>query len=571
MEEQVNRGVIPPAGQSGAEEAKRLRWLILYRFLAVLLLLLFTFSFQLAGGDDPLPPGARGAYFVAALAGLLTVLYLFLLRIPVDPGFHVRLQGLGDILLVTSLVHGTGGAESVYVVLYSLVIIYAVLFLGRHGGLMAASLSTLFYGFLLNLEYYRVLLPPAGLEGPYIHSGGYIFSRLFILAASFYVIALLASFVVEREKQARMLLTEKEDAFEKLDLLYRSIVESVDSGIMTVDREGRVKSFNASAERITGFSFPEIRDLPVETLFSGITAFIENPSAAGGTRRFNRFENKFILKGEKERILGFSLSPLADPEGNPIGRIVIFQDLTAIKSMEKEMERTRRLALVGEMAAVLAHEIRNPLSSISGSVQLLKKDLHSDRSTEKLMDIILWGKDQLEALLRDFLLLARPGAGELSPVDPGHLVDTVVDSLRYGPEWNENIRYAPSFRGTGMVLGSPSELRQVFTNIVANALQSMPEGGELAVTVDTVEEGEGRFSVEVKVADTGCGIEEERMEKIFEPFYTTKERGTGLGLAIVSRILTGHGGRIQLSSRVGEGTTAAVRLPLHEQGNTAER
>ena len=571
MDARINHGGSPPAGYGGADEVKRLRWLIFYRFLVALLLFGYALSFQIAGGDEPLPPGFKGVYSVAVLMGLLMVPYLFFLRIAGDPGVHVRLQALGDILLITVLVYATGGAASVFAVLYSLVIIYTVLFLGRYGGLMAASLSTLFYGILLNLEYHRALLPLGGLEGPYGHSGGYIFSRLFILTASFYVIALLASFVVEQEKRARALLAEKEDAFEKLDLLNRSIVESVDSGIMTVDREGRIKSFNASAERITGFSFPDIRDLPAENLFSGITSFFDRQAAPEGERRHNRFEKKFNLKGERERILGFSLSQLAGPQGENIGTIIVFQDLTAIKEMEGEMERTRRLALVGEMAAVLAHEIRNPLSSISGSVQLLKKDLHSDKSTEKLMDIILWGKDQLEALLRDFLLLARPGIGELSPVDPGHLLDSVVDSFHYGSEWNENIRYVPSFRGTGTVLGRPSELRQVFTNIVANALQAMPEGGQLAVTVETIEDGEGEFCVEVKVADTGCGIEEERMEKIFEPFYTTKERGTGLGLAIVSRIVTGHGGRIHLTSTVGTGTTVAVRLPLHEQEKVTGR
>jgi signal transduction histidine kinase len=181
------------------------------------------------------------------------------------------------------------------------------------------------------------------------------------------------------------------------------------------------------------------------------------------------------------------------------------------------------------------------------------------------MDIMTRGKDQLEALLRDFLLLARPGTGEITAVDPEVLLETVIDSFRYGPDWNEGIALTVRHEGKGVIAGRASELRQCFTNILQNALQSMPEGGTLTVATRNVDGDRPGAGLEVTVSDTGGGIEEERMEKIFEPFYTTKERGTGLGLAIVSRIVTGHGGRVRISSRPGEGTTVTVGLPLREE------
>jgi two-component system sensor histidine kinase PilS (NtrC family) len=548
----------------GGEIAGRLRRLSLYRIVGAVFLLLYTLYYGLSGSEILSPAAFRILYCVTGGLFLLSFLYFFLSPFVRPPGFHIRLQYLGDIFLITVLVYGTGGAGSVYAVLYSLVIIYAVLFLGRQGGLLTASMSTIFYGVILNLEYHGVFLPPASPEGAFSHSGDFIFTRLLIYAASFFVIAFLASFVVEQEKRTRTLLSEKESAFERLDLLYRSIVESVETGIMTVDREGRIKSFNSSAERITGFSFSAIRDLPVEHLFPGMTGFFGEEGTARRGRPHNRFEKRFVLGERGEAILGFSLSPLVAPGGTNIGRIIIFQDLTAIKEMEKEVERTRRLALVGEMAAVLAHEIRNPLSSISGSVQILKRDFHPDGSTGKLMDIMTRGKDQLEALLRDFLLLARPGTGEITAVDPEVLMETVIDSLRYGADWNERIELATRYEGKGVLAGRASELRQVFTNVLQNALQSMPEGGKLTVTTKNFDDPPPG-GLEVAISDTGGGIEEERMEKIFEPFYTTKERGTGLGLAIVSRIVSGHGGRVRISSRIGEGTTVTVRLPLHEE------
>lgn len=550
------------------ETSRRLRRLVFYRVLGALFLLLYTLYYDLSGSDI-LPPAAfRILYCVTGGLFLLSLLSYLLSPFIRSPEFHIRLQCLGDIFLITVLVYGTGGAGSVYAVLYSLVIIYAVLFLGRQGGLLTASMSTIFYGVILNLEYHGVFLPPAGPGGGLEHSGDFIFSRLLIYGVSFFVIAFLASFVVEQEKRTRNLLSEKEDAFGRLDLLYRSIVESVDTGIMTVDREGRIKSFNSSAERITGFSFSAIRDLPLDNLFPGMTGFFGEEGAAPRGRPHNRFEKRFVLGDKGEAVLGFSLSPLVEPAGGTnIGRIIIFQDLTAVKEMEKEVERTRRLALVGEMAAVLAHEIRNPLSSISGSVQILKRDLHPDRGTEKLMDIISRGKDQLEALLRDFLLLARPGMGEITAVDPEILLESVIDSLRYGPDWNDRIELASRHEGKGSLAGRMSELRQVFTNILQNALQAMPEGGTLTVMTRNVDGEPAGGGLEIAVSDTGSGIEEERMEKIFEPFYTTKERGTGLGLAIVNRIVSGHGGRVWISSRIGKGTTVTVRLPLH-QGKT---
>ncbi len=550
---------------AGGETSRRLRRLVFYRILGAFFLLLYTLYYDLSGSDILTPAAFRILYCVIGGLILLSILYYFLLPFIRWPEFHIRIQCLGDIFLITVLVYGTGGAGSVYAVLYSLVIIYAVLFLGRQGGLLTASMSTIFYGVILNLEYHGVFLPPAIPGGGLDHSGDFIFSRLLIHGVSFFVIAFLASFVVEQEKRTRTLLSEKEDAFGRLDLLYRSIVESVETGIMTVDREGRIKSFNSSAERITGYSFSTIRDLPVERLFPGMTGFFGEMGAAPRGRPRNRFERRFVLGEKGEVILGFSLSPLVEPGGTHIGRIVIFQDLTSIKEMEKEVERTRRLALIGEMAAVLAHEIRNPLSSISGSVQILKRDFHPDGSTGKLMDIMTRGKDQLEALLRDFLLLARPGTGEVAAVDPEVLLETVIDSLRYSPDWNERIALTARHEGKGVIAGRASELRQCFTNILQNALQSMPEGGTLTVTTRNIDGDRPGGSLEIAVSDTGGGIEEERMEKIFEPFYTTKERGTGLGLAIVSRIVSGHGGRVRISSRLGEGTTVTVGLPLQEE------
>ena len=508
-------------------------------------------------GTEALPETSiTSLYIIILLTYFLSFLYLLLLKTIKSFKWNIYLQSLADITLITGLVYATGGIDSVYSVFYPLVIIYSVLFLPRDGVIVIASVSTILYGTLLDLEYYGFIHPIYPFNFDYNYSAGYVFSRIFIHIVSFYIVAFLASFAVKQEKKVRKLLVEKESAFDQLDLLHKSIIESLDTGILTVDHQGDIKSFNRGAEEITGHSASEVINKRIDGIFPDFSGKADNINNA---KSQEKVENRFEMK-VSDRIFGCSISPLIDGSRRKIGKILIFQDLTTIKEMERQVEKNKRLALVGEMAASLAHEIRNPLASIGGSIQVLERDLDLDEADRRLMRIVLRGKDQLESFMKGFLLLARPNRDEREDVDIEVILDDVIESLRHTPDWYQDIEVERDSCNQAIVYGSMTELRQAIWNLILNALQSMSEGGKLKIGTRPVFIDEEEY-LEIQVNDDGCGIEEENFDNLFDPFYTTKEKGTGLGLAIVNKIVENHQGRIKIESKPGEGTSCMVLLP----------
>ncbi len=540
-------------------QIKRLRWLMFYRVITVSLFLSVAAVIQIKGMEAISQSSLYWVYVIIGLTYLLSILYVFLLKQIGDVIINIYIQSVLDVIVITALVYVTGGVESIYATLYPLVIIYCALFLGGKGVILIASFSSIMYGLLLDLEFYGIIHPIYDMPQIYSFSPGYVFSRIFTHIASFYIIAVLASFVVRQEQRTRSLLSERESAFEQLDLLHRSIIESVGSGIMTTDRSGRIRSFNRAAEEISGYVFDEIRGKKIDTVFQNIFKVMEKK---GEIR--DRFEFNLLRPGARNKILGFSVFVLIDPEGENIGNIFIFQDLTAIRNMELEVEKNKKLAFMGGMASVLAHELRTPLVSIGGSIQLLLNDLKLDKTNRKLMNIIVRGKDQLEDLANNFLYLARTGSAKHSHIKIGEILDDIIESIRFGPDWTENIDIEKKISGNNDLYGSKTEVRQIFWNIILNALQSMPDGGKLKIDTLMVK-SDGNECLKVTIADTGCGIEKENLKAVLEPFYTTKERGTGLGLAIVNKIIEIHGGELTIESEVDAGTTCTILLPRNRE------
>jgi two-component system sensor histidine kinase PilS (NtrC family) len=547
----------------------RLRWLMFSRIIIITFLLGIAAFIEIKGMESLATISASFLFKAIILTYLLSILFLFLLKNLRSLSVNIYIQGIADVALITGVVYATGGIHSIYSVFYPLVIIYSVLFLGRRGGLIIASAAGIFYGLFADLEYYRVIYPLFPIPLPdYPQHAGYFFTRIITHILSFYLIAYLASFVVEQEKKTRTLLAEKQSAFEQLDLLHRSIIESVDTGILTLDLDKRIKSFNRAASEISGLSFRDVEN----RLFSDV--FTEGPFLGGDrnhdTNRWlakTRFETPFP-SGDKTLILGGSVSPLRDHQGHTIGNIIIFQDLTEINKMRETLEKSRRLAYIGEMAACLAHEIRNPLAAISGSIQMLKEDLTRNETNEKLMQIIFRGKDQLESFLKDFLLIARPAPGVREQIDLGDTIGEVLDGLRCVEDWHEPIQVdTPVLREPLLLEANKTEIRQTLWNILLNAIQAMPGGGRLKIEAHSLRRDD-RDGLEITIEDSGSGIDQQNLKKIFEPFYTTRDKGTGLGLAVVNRIIAGYGGSILVRSEPGKGTACTIWLPDHPAVHT---
>jgi len=533
-----------------------------FRFAIASFLLGIAAIIQLRMPDSLPPQSTHAIYIIVVITYLLSILYIFLSKSIKNISINVYIQCLFDTLLVTGLVYVTGGAESVYSTLYPLIIMYSALFLGKKGAAFIASACSIFYGLLVDLEFYGVIHPIYSGTYQYSVEAGQVFLRICIHIASFYVVALLASFVVEMERKTKVLLSEKESAFDQLGILHKSIIESVGSGVMTVDLGGRIKSFNRAAEEITGIPSSDATGRIVDDVFPDFSVAMN--SVKGGKGVFpvaRRFE--IVLSAKRDAAtLGFSIYPLIDPEGNSIGRILIFQDLTTIKEMEREMEKNKKMALMGEMSAALAHELRSPLASISGSIRLLTEDLKLEESDRKLMKIILMGKDQLENLVRDFLLFARPDTLNRCKIDIACIMDEVLESVHFSPGWNGEVEILKNLHTRNEIYGNNTEIRQLLWNIMLNALQAMPDGGTLKIETRPDIDGGNHEFLEISVSDTGCGIEETHMKNMLEPFYTTKENGTGLGLAIVNRIVESHGGTFRIESEPGAGTRCTIVLPV---------
>lgn len=497
---------------------------------------------------------------------LLTAVYYIFSKSVSQVSSNIYFQGICDVLAVTALVFITGGIDSVYSLLYTLIIIYCVLFLGKRGGVIIASASSIAYGLLLDLAYYEIINPLSSSPLNDYYGSGYVFTRIFVHIISFYIVALIASFLVERERRASSLLAERETAFEQLDLLHRSIIESVNVGILTINLRGLIKTFNRAAEEITGEALKDVRNRRLNEVFPAYKeVFSEGMSSDIETKSINR-EMEFIRKDLEKIILSTSLSILKDSSGKELGEIMIFQDITRNKMMEEDLERSKRLAFIGEMASGLAHEIRNPLAALSGSIQLLQKNLFLTDQERRLMDIVLRGKEQLESFMQDFLLFIRPLPGNYDELAIGQVIEETIESLRLVPDWHEDIDIGTSLLPGPKIKMKKTELRQIVWNLLLNAVQALPGPGRLTVATEYRHYPPGGGSWVIRVRDNGIGIDKADLKRVLEPFYTKKPAGTGLGLAIVNRIVSGYEGSVSIESETQKGTTVEVQLPCPDGG-----
>lgn len=542
----------------------RLKWLMVFRVALVILFISTSIWFQFKQTSQ-FQPNLYPIYAIIIITSLLTILYAAIFRWVKDAGLFAYIQIFGDILLITATVYTTGGLESLLSFLYFLSIISASILLNRKGGFYAASASSILYGLLVNLDFYKIL--PAGYKVlgtdlKSVSSGVISYERADILATltlniiGFFTVAFLSGYLAERTVKIERKLEEKEIDFKKLESMNKCIVENINSGILTIDNDGKITSFNMAAEKITGYSLDSVYNQTIDMVFPdlmniqdySIISQEENPS-------YFRIDRPFKRRDGKELFLGLAVSPMKEE-----GYIIIFQDLTKLKGLEEQLRRTDRLKALGELAAGMAHEVRNPLASISGSVQVLKDSLMLDGENQHLMDIVIRETDRLNTLITDFLLFAKPAIKMVS-INISDIIKDTVNLFRNSPE-SKNIYIKIDLEEGLLVNGDSGQLKQVFWNLFLNAVHAMPDGGRLEVKGKRVKRKDRiPDSIEITISDTGAGIPTENVEMIFDPFFTTRDSGTGLGLAVAHRIIEGHKGKIEVKSREGEGTSFKIILP----------
>ncbi|MDH4230648.1 MAG: ATP-binding protein [Nitrospirota bacterium] len=445
-----------------------------------------------------------------------------------------------DVLAEISFIYITGGIESLFSFTLILTVLSSSIVLNKRAGYVIASLSSILYGTLLDLQFYQML--PVGYEG--IATEKQFLFNIFMHIIAFYSTAYLAGYLSHSLEKTVRKLEEKDSHLKDLEFFNTKVIESLPSGLFTTDVNGHVLVFNHAAEVITGIN----KENAIGNAITDALPFLSLPPENG------RYEKILPANSDSEKIVGITISDLRDSNGNETGFIGIFQDLTQIKKLEAEMQYREKWAAIGELSANIAHEIRNPLASLKGSIEMLKEGKLPEKHRERLMDIALSEMERLNNTISDFLTYSSPRHLEIQRIDLHSVLDRTLDLLK-NAEQTVGITIRKDYEGQLFIHADPEKLSQVFWNLGVNAFEAMGNEGELTVSTRN-----NRDNAVIAFSDTGPGIAKSDIDRIFYPFFTTKEKGTGLGLAIAYRIIEEHNGRLVVASRSGIKTTFDIIL-----------
>jgi two-component system sensor histidine kinase PilS (NtrC family) len=532
----------------------RLKRLMLFRVVMITTLLLIAISVEAV--SETLRP-VNPLYYLIAATYALTILYVLALRFAPHPEAQVYVQVVVDLLIVTGLVYLTGGTgtRTGFMLLYPISVLSGSVLLYRGKGLLLAGLATLFYAGVL-LAVRSGAIPPQGLaDVPFMLTKHLLYS-VFVTGVACATVALIGSYLSESLRDVGEQLEEATGQVADLQELNKVIVDSIHSGLITADSGGHILYVNNFGESILGVRTAAIRGRPLREILG--SPLLE-PLALQARTSFEglaRFEAVYRRPDGTDLDLGVSVSPLATAEPGG-GYLLVFQNLSEIKRLEQQVRIKEKLAAVGEMAAQLAHEIRNPLGSISGSAQVLMGGPNMSEDQERLLAIITRESKRLSETLNHFLYQARPSLPPSWPVDIGRAVEEAVTLLRNGPEVRagQSVDFEAD-QGPHVCFADPDQIKQVFWNLARNGLEAMPAGGVLQVRLTC--RGD---DLVLCVRDEGRGMGRDEQQRVFEPFHSDTPTGTGLGLAIVYRIVRENRGDITVRSAPARGTEVEVRLP----------
>jgi len=524
------------------DERNWLVWLVRVRIFILTLLL----AIELAVAQfSPAPVPMRLFISTILFWYSLSLFYILLLSFWQEHRIQATLQVLTDVFLVSLVVHETGGWDSSLNFLYPLVIIVAAVLLPRIWAGLIAALAFLLYGTVLELTYYGYVPSFCSTHPGLKALQAIIFVNLF----AFLAVAYLAGLLTAKLRQARVQLKDTSGALESLQALQENIIHSISSGLITTGLDGRITLANAAAQRLLERTTGELLGSPVHQLFIDPL-----PSAES---QHNHGEVRFDPPTKFRKTLRVRASVLSVPERGNLGYVYVFDDLTELRRLEREVRMQDRLAAVGRLAVAIAHEIRNPLTSIAGSVSMLSGLPEMNEDHRRLLDIVTRESQRLNAIITDFLAYSRTKQYHFDKVDLIQLVDdtlTLMDHRMTAEKTGIEIkrRFATH---QAVVLADGDKLKQVFWNLCENAVRAMKTGGTLTAAVESLGD-----DWQVSFIDTGTGMTPQQIEKIFEPFQSNFEGGTGLGLAIVYQIVQAHEGKVWARSKPGQGTTFVLRL-----------
>jgi two-component system, NtrC family, sensor histidine kinase PilS len=534
-------------GQPAAfEQARLLQWLVLLRVVISFIILYTTYVLYS-------PQSMVLRYSVSLVGGnvLVTLLAAVFIERRSKSTSFVLFQLYWDFAFVSALVYVTGGFDSLFNFLYILTIIFtAILTSQAHTMGVALACSAMYAAILIAQrvglanpisEHLLTVTPPID---------GEISVKISLNALAFISMGVLASYLSTRGREANMQMERQREEMEALKILNESIMQSLPICLLTTDEQDQITFTNANVEPIFGQTGSMLHGLHILDLL---------PDLAEHEFDMGPFNTELAIPKRPVQTLSITTAALRNAEDNITGRVITIQDITELRQLELVAQQADRQSAIAKLAAGIAHEIRNPLASMSGSIQLLSSELDLEPVHAHLMKIVLRETDRLNDLISDFLVYARPAKRRDTVANLAAAIEEQMGVLRNDPAC-ENVVFEIDLESDLICQFDPGQIRQLFWNLFRNAVQAMEGGGVLTVAARKNPELHPGYIL-VEVGDTGEGISQENLETIFDPFFTTKSRGTGLGLTIANRIVENHGGRIIVNNNAGRGTVFQVLIP----------
>ena len=507
-------------------------------------------------------------YTLLGLSVVVGALAFGLTRLGVAVAKSAWVVVAADVALAVGIMHYSGGVGGQFTTVFCLTIAAAAFLLAMPGGLGAALMSSLcFVGYQI-LEAHRLVDPPgrelyaqgraSGIIDAYMHT------------SMFLLVGTVGGYLADRIRHKGRALRHAETALEQLRVDTNYILENMSSGVLVVDSVCRVVTMNLAAEEILEVKKDDVLGKHIDEALGRRVPDLahELVQSLSMERSKRRHEIAAHTRDGKDRPLGISISLLTDSADRRRGVIALFQDLTEVHEMRERVRKADRLAAIGELSAGIAHELRNPLASISGSIEMLHQELKLDGENGRLMELIMRESDRLDRIISDFLDFAKIRQPKKLPARLDKCLSETMVLLKKNAEKSEGISIRlECAEDMPQVYMDDEQMRQVFMNLAVNACEAMEKGGKL----DVVAGPTGAGQVRVAFCDSGPGISPEGIERMFEPFFTSKEGGTGLGLAIANKIVAAHGGVIECRNREQGGAVFTITLPIVGSGEHGAR
>ena len=550
----------PPPLSSNDQLHQHILWLLLIRIIFFTLLIGITVLLGSLGTPVILPP----EILIVAFIAILFIISIGSAAIAHKPGLNLRrfglLQILFDTIFAALLVYGTGCSQSIFTPVFILPVIAGGLIMSRKGGLVAAASATLLYGATLILEYYDLVPKGMSLFGFVPSQDPLRAANLFaVYGTTFFVTGLLSGTLAARLQTTEEALSQTSFEFDRLSRLYKQIFDDISTGIITTDENECITSCNAAASRITGYDPEAITGRPLDEVIPGLEL---DKATSRQVMDLQKKDGTMVRVGYSFSRLNLPDDPTSHREDNHC-KIITLQDISKIEAMEKRVREAEKMAAIGEMAASIAHDFRNPLAAISGSAQLLAQEEENWQGPGKMLSTIIYRESKRMArTISEFLQFARPAQLQAEWFSLDRVVEEAIASSDRLRDALARKKISVTMQEKTDAFGDRQQLQTILVHLLENGLifsQQQDSGVQLQAT--EIEQGAENWLC-IEITDQGQGMEPAVRDKMFQPFFTTREQGTGLGLAIVNQIVELHKGRIEVESSPGKGCTIRIYLPL---------